>query len=493
MECFDLLLPHITSILNDSLALGTFPSDFKNSLVVPLLKKKSLDQNILKNYRPVSNLSFISKILERVVFNQFINHLQKNNLIEPFQSAYKAGHSTETALLRVVNDLFSSVDNGNVSMLTMLDLSAAFDTLDHEIVFHRLSFSFGINGKVLSWIKSYLQCRKQKVKLDSFYSQNLDLLYGVPQGSVLGPLLFSMYVFPIKDVIYKDLFSYHLYADDTQLYSNFKPSEIDNVLSIVSNCTHDVNNWMRDNYLKMNNDKTELLLCGTSQKLNTVDVNNVLIGDELIYFSKTVKNLGVTLDQTLSLNTHVSTVRKSCYFVIRNISKFRSFINHKATVQLVVSLVLSKLDYCNSLFFNMSNDNFNKLQTIQNHAARVVTKAHKRSSALPILKELHWLPIRQRVDYKISIMVFKCLNQSDFPSYLKDLISIYTPTRELRSSSDRFLLVKPFMRLATFGQRSFHYAAPTVWNALPYEIRSLKNLQIFKTKLKTHYFKIAFD
>ena len=112
-----------------------------------------------------------------------------------------------------------------------------------------------------------------------------------------------MYVFPIKDVIYKDLFSYHLYADDTQLYSNFKPSEIDNVLSIVSNCTHDVNNWMRDNYLKMNNDKTELLLCGTSQKLNTVDVNNVLIGDELIYFSKTVKNLGVTLDQTLSLNT----------------------------------------------------------------------------------------------------------------------------------------------------------------------------------------------
>ena len=183
------------------------------------MKKPSLDRNVLKNYRPVSNLSFISKILERIVFNQITDHLIKNNLIETFQSAYKSGHSTETALLRVVNDLFCFIDEGNVSLLTMLDLSAAFDTIDHDILFQRLSSHFGINDKVLRWIKSYLHERKQKVKLNNFYSDDLDLLYGVPQGSVLGPLLFTMYVFfPIKDVIYKDIFNYHLYADDTQLY-----------------------------------------------------------------------------------------------------------------------------------------------------------------------------------------------------------------------------------------------------------------------------------
>ena len=140
----------------------------------------------------------------------------------------------------------------------------------------------------------------------------------------------------------------------------------------------------------------------------------------------------------------------------------------------------------------MSSENFNKLQSVQNHAARVITKTHKRSSAMPILKQLHWLPVKQRVSYKISIMVFKCLNEKDFPLYLKDLISIYTPSRQLRSSSDGFLLVKPFKNLVTFGQRSFHYAAPDVWIKLPYEIRSCTNFAIFKRKLKTHFFRIAF-
>ena len=275
-------------------------------------------------------------------------------------------------------------------MLTLLDLSAAFDTIDHNILFHRLSFYFGIDGKVLGWIKSYLHDRKQKVKLANFYSHDLDLLYGVPQGSVLGPLLFTMYIFPIKDIIKicKDIFSYHLYADDTQLYTKFQPNELENVKSSVSECTIDVNNWMSKNKLKMNTDKTEIILCGTSQKLNTLDINNVVIGDESVYFSQSVKNLGVYLDQNLNLNVHISNVRRSCYFEIRNISKFRHYINEKAAIQLIISLVLSKLDYCNSLFYNMSNENFKKLQTVQNHAARVISKANKRSSALPILKKI---------------------------------------------------------------------------------------------------------
>ena len=144
MHCIDTLLPFMTSIFNDSLNAGIYPVDFKDSLVTPLIKKPGLDCNVLKNYRPVSNLSFISKILEKIVFKQIVTHLQDNQLIDNFQSAYKSGHSTETALLKVVNDLVCDIDKGNISFLTMLDLSAAFDTIDHDILFTRLSSTFGI-------------------------------------------------------------------------------------------------------------------------------------------------------------------------------------------------------------------------------------------------------------------------------------------------------------------------------------------------------------
>ena len=209
------MLPYITKIYNDSLASGTFPSHFKDSLVIPLLKKPSLDCNNLKNYRPASNLSFISKVLEWVVYFQFVNHITANKLIDQFQSAYKPGHSTETALIRVVKDMLNALDNGNLSKLTLLDLLAAFDTIDHSILLERLHTSFGIDRLPLKWVKSYLSNRHQKIEIDNNLSNVLPILYGVPQGSVLGPLLFSMYIYPLTDVINDHKLFYHVYADNT--------------------------------------------------------------------------------------------------------------------------------------------------------------------------------------------------------------------------------------------------------------------------------------
>ena len=188
---FCYLICYVTKVYNYSLASGTFPSHFKDSLVIPLLKKPSLDCNNLKNYRPVSNLSFISKVLERIVYYQFLNHITANKLIDKFQSAYKPGHRNETALIRVVNDMLNAIDNGNLSLLTLLDLSAAFDTIEHSILLERLHTSFGIDGLPLKWVKSYLSNRHQKVEIDNNLSNVLPIMYGVHQGSVLGPLLFS--------------------------------------------------------------------------------------------------------------------------------------------------------------------------------------------------------------------------------------------------------------------------------------------------------------
>ena len=210
----DEIIPIVTSIMNKSLSSGIVPQCFKNALVKPLLKKTSLDPNCLKHYRPVSNLPVLSKVLERIVLEQFLQHLQSHSLLEPFQSAYRKRHSTETALLRVVNYLLQASHSGRVSILSLLDLSAAFDTIDHNILIARLRSTFGFSGKVLDWFISYLSCRTQSVFVGHESTPSV-LKCGRPQGSVLGPLLFTLYTHPLHTVIYQSGLSYHFFADDS--------------------------------------------------------------------------------------------------------------------------------------------------------------------------------------------------------------------------------------------------------------------------------------
>ena len=200
-ECLSDLLPLITRIVNSSLCSGVVPPQFKQAVVTPMLKKPGLDPNDLKNFRPVSNLPFISKILEKVVLTQLQKHLSENDLLEIRQSAYRKNHSTETALLSVADGLLRNADDRLVSVLALLDLSAAFDTLDHPILLQRLETTFGISGTVLHWFASYLEGREQSVKVDNVLSSPSPLRFGVPQGSVLGPILFTLYSQPLSDLI----------------------------------------------------------------------------------------------------------------------------------------------------------------------------------------------------------------------------------------------------------------------------------------------------
>ena len=197
LEILDCLLPSLTALINSSLSSGLFPQAFKSAVIFPLLKKPSLDPNELKNFRPISNLPFISKIIEKLVLVQIYRHLSANNLLNQFQSAYRPGHSTETALLKIVNDLLS-LDDGNIYLLASLDLSAAFDTIDHDILLHRLQHDFGLSGTVLDWLSSYLSGRIQSVSVHSHTSVPASVSCGVPQGSVLGPIMFVLYTTPLS-------------------------------------------------------------------------------------------------------------------------------------------------------------------------------------------------------------------------------------------------------------------------------------------------------
>ena len=488
-DCIDVLLPHITSIINKSLESGIVPSCFKEAIIKPLLKKSNLDKDIFKNYRPVSNLSFLSKILERIVFYQLDKHLNANSLRETHQSAYRQKHSTETALLKVTSDLLTACDEGMVSVLALLDLSAAFDTIDHEILITRLNVSFGLSGIVLKWFTSYISDRYQKVIINENMSRPRLFKTGIHKGSVLGPVLFSLYSQSVTEIIKNHGFNYHVYADDTQLYKSTPASNVEKIIKELSTCVFSIQEWMTSNKLKMNNEKTEIMLIGTSAKLKSIEqFSTIKLNTTEIVSSPCIKNLGVKLDADLSMEKAISCTRKACYLELRKISQIRSYISESATKQLIQAFVISKLDYCNSLLAGVSESKIMKLQQIQNHAARLIKRVPQRESITPILKELHWLPVKARIDYKMLVMTYQCLYEPSFPKYLSDKITVYTPTRSLRSYNKNFL-VKPKANLRNYGERTFFFKGPSLWNDLHPNIQSANSLAAFKTNVKTFLFK----
>ncbi|KAL1255349.1 hypothetical protein QQF64_013410 [Cirrhinus molitorella] len=251
------VIPALTHIINTSLHTGTFPTAFKQARVIPMLKKPTLNPALLENYRPVSLLPFIAKTLERVVFNQLSIFLAQNHLLDINQSGFKSGHSTETALLSVTEALRLARAASKSSVLILLDLSAAFDKVNHQILLSTL-MKMGISGTALQWFKSYLSGRSFKVAWRSEVSESQLLATGVPQGSVLGPLLFSIYMSSLGSVIRKHAFSYHCYADDTQLFFSFHPDD-PTVPARITACLTDISGWMKEHHLQLNLAKTELI------------------------------------------------------------------------------------------------------------------------------------------------------------------------------------------------------------------------------------------
>ena len=326
---------------------STFHQNFKEAHVRPLLKKTSLPKNELKNYRPVSNLSFVSKILEKIVANRLQAHIKNNHLSNPLQSAYRKHHSTESALLKVHNDIIISMDKGEVTALTLLDLSAAFDTIDHATLTDILSDWYGVSGQAQIWF-SYLQNRHQSVKIEDTFSDKVTPSYGVPQGSVLGPVLFTLYTTPLSANISSFDINHHLFGGDTQIYMSLSVSNAKESLEKLQHCLMGVSAWMT------------------------------------------------------------------------------------------------------------------RLQRVQNCLARVVTKAPRFSRSVPILKRLHWLPVKFRIHFKICAITFRTLKENQ-PSYLADLLVRPKCSKYLRSTnSNRFVV--PRIKTKT-GSRAFSISGPALWNS----------------------------
>lgn len=489
-SCIDVLVKPITSIVNMSLKEGNFPSAFKTAHVTPLLKKATLDKEEMKNFRPVSNLSFVSKILEKVVAKRLVSHIRNAGLSNSSQSAYKKFHSTETALLKIQSDILTAMDEGKVTALVLLDLSAAFDTIDHSVLLSRLENWFGVRDSALRWLTSYLSTRSQRIRVEGHLSSQADLLFGVPQGSVLGPLLFSLYTTPLSSVISKFSIPHHFYADDSQLYVSFSMRDSTAALQTLQSCLNSVQSWMQANKLKLNPEKTEFLLIGHEQQRKKYFG---LFPYHLLNISTSpadkARNLGVIFDRNLNLQSHVTAVCKACFYHLRDLRRIRRHLSYDSAKALGYALVSSRLDYCNSLLHGLANKQISRLQRVQNRLARIVTKSRPFARSAPLLRSLHWLPVQFRIQFKISLLTYKTMTDGE-PSYLNNMLVPLTPSRTLRSNQGPILSVP---RVKTkMGSRAFAFSAPDLWNHLPLSVRSSSSIAVFKKHLKTHLFGVVF-
>ena len=334
-------------------------------------------------------------------------------------------------------------------------MSAAFDTVDHDILLHRIQDSFGIKGQALSWLRSFLESRTQQVSFNNTLSVTMPVTTGVPQGSVLGPLLFLLYTADIPVIPEKHNFCVHCYADDGQLYVSDKAAHAQNLLSRVTACIEEIDEWMSSNRLKLNTDKTQFIWLGSRQQLQKIDVSTVHLGADAVNLQTTVDNLGVTIDSQLTMTAHVQRICRTSFYQLLQLRTVRRTLSSEACTALVHAFVASRLDYCNSLLAGISDSLLLQLKSILRIAARLVMRKGKFDPITDDIRDhLHWLPIPQRVQFKLGLLVYKCLH-GGAPPYLVDMLVQNSDVPALRSlrSTARGCLVIPRTKTVTIGPR----------------------------------------
>lgn len=451
----------VTHILNVSLQEDHFPDLWKNSLVTPLPKVSVATE--LSELRPVSVLPTMSKVLELIVHSQLSEHIRKFNILPPIQSGFRQKHSTTTALMKISNDIARNIDNSEVTYLVLLDYSKAFDVINIELLVAKLHY-YGCDLHTLNWFRSYLTGRNQQVIINGVVSNRLPVTHGVPQGSILGPLLFSIFTSDLPSILTPEC-CIHMYADDTQLYMSSALHSVDSTITKLNVNLSLVYQWSSENGLILNPKKSAALCIGTSAacaKESHYRHTDLKLWDCTIKIGGVAKNLGVTIDNTLSFEKHVNKKCSLCYFKLKSLYKFKYILPSDTKWNLVNSLVLSNLDYCSPVYYNfLSAALKNRLQVIQNCCLRFAYNINRRDHVTPFYISLGILKICGRFELQFSLMVFNVI-KSKSPNYLYSLLIERSSVHDLQLRNTNLLTI-PKHNTVKF-EASFEYTASRIFN-----------------------------
>jgi hypothetical protein len=495
------ILPTLTNIVNSSLQMSTFPSVWKKALICPIPKIKRPESP--KDFRPISLLCTMSKVLEKVVFEQILAHINAHSIIDPFQSGFRRLHSTASALLRVSEDMRMALFKKRVVLCVFLDFSKAFDTVNHGLLINKLR-QLNLSEAVLAWFESYLSGRSHAVKsADGTRSKWNNLNCGVPQGSILGPLLYTLYTFDIGRIL-KHRCKYHIYADDVQLYIECDVSELNTAINIMNLILEDVFKWSDKHGLKLNPTKTQAMLIATPHTHTRIDFNTLarlvmnntpisfsdtvqnigMTHDDttIVEFGDSVKNLGVTFDKFLNWDKHISHICQKVYGTLNTLEKFHDITPEATRLKLFQSLILPHFDYCSFVYCNINQEQCRRLQTLMFYCIKYVYDVPFATNVTPYFKKAGVLKVKDRRAMQMLMMTHKIVHQKS-PSYLSDLICVHSNVSSRATRAHKLKLRVPLVGVQA-PDSSFQVQCARLWNNLPEKLCQTENYDNFKRTVK---------
>lgn len=462
----------LCNLINRSLTTTQIPLEWKSANVTPV--PKNGDEMQMENYRPISVLPVISKVMERIVFNQLYDFLQQHSLLSQHQSGFRPNHSTQDVLIKTVDDWRKSVDQDYVVGALFLDLSKAFDMINHELLLKKMRLEFGVVGRAEEWFRSYLSGRRQRVCVGQATSPWMTPRFGVPQGSILGPLMFILFVNALPKAVKHC--STNMYADDTTIYTAAETTEQAlETLSIDANSTMD---WYRQNKLIVNVEKTHLMVIGRRYRKMEINEAKLVLQDVELRPEQTVSYLGVSLDDQFKWKDHVKKIRSKCFMGLAKLRRVCKDLPMAVRKKLYCAMIQPHTDYCSVVWDQLSVELRNKVEVIQNVGMRIILGAPRTETGTSLRQKLKWTTLAQRRKLHALTVAHKCIYGAK-PKYLRGKFQLISEARERQtraSSSAKVCLDRP--RTECYKQ-SFEYSTAKHWNSLSPRISSLTETKPF--------------
>jgi hypothetical protein len=464
-----IIMPALSHIFNSCLTFSEFPKLWKVGKIIPIAKVAL--PNTVDDYRPITILPAVSKALEKLIKNQIVDYLSQNNLLCKYQSGFREGHCTTTTVLKVIDDLSAAIDSRQLSVLALLDFSKAFDLVNHNLLLNKLQNQFRFSNSAVNLIKAYISDRAQVVFSNGEYSQKSCLLTGVPQGSVLGPILFSLFINDISECI--QYCKYHLYADDLQIYNSRKKTDFAECVNEVNEDLENIKTWSINNGLRLNVSKTQAMIVSGVRIANQHFVPPPLkLDGQIIPYSDKVTDLGIIIEKNLGWESQVLSITRKTYATLRRLWNAADFLSTNMRLRLVRSLIVPFFTYGDVVFSRVSGEHLRLLQVSFNSCARFVHSLRRYDHISHVSSEILGCTLTCFYKYKDCLLVRNLLKNGQ-PKYLRELLNTGVSSR-----SQNLILPRCSSVLRS---KTFFASGPSAYNSLPTAIKTMQSEKGFKT------------